>query len=166
MAFTPISTARHSLLPSEGGTSNDAVGFASCYGPHRRSPWRTSDAGLRRRAFPDIPYYVSGEVTHWRNLAHRTSADLEATGMRLRLDTAARRMDVPGRKLLVSSPDGTEELLSYDKLVVGTGAVPVRPPISGLDQLGPADNVHLLHSMGDTFALMWTALGLVETPAL
>ena len=27
-----------------------------------------------------IPYYVSGEVTHWRNLAHRTSADLEATG--------------------------------------------------------------------------------------
>ena len=25
-----------------------------------------------------IPYYVSGEVTHWRNLAHRTAADLEA----------------------------------------------------------------------------------------
>ena len=41
-----------------------------------------------------IPYYVSGEVTHWRNLAHRTTADLEATGMRLRLDTTARRIDV------------------------------------------------------------------------
>ena len=27
-----------------------------------------------------IPYYVSGEVTHWRNLAHRTVADLEAPG--------------------------------------------------------------------------------------
>ena len=49
-----------------------------------------------------IPYYVSGEVTHWRNLAHRTVADLEATGMRLRLDTTARRIDVPGRKLLVT----------------------------------------------------------------
>ena len=23
-----------------------------------------------------IPYYVSGEVTHWRTLAHRTYADL------------------------------------------------------------------------------------------
>src|SRR6516164_4545994 len=34
-----------------------------------------------------IPYYVSGEVTHWRNLAHRTYADLEAAGMRLRLNT-------------------------------------------------------------------------------
>ena len=105
-----------------------------------------------------IPYYVSGEVTHWRNLAHRSLADLEAAGMRLRLDTTARRIDVPGRKLLISSAEG-EELLSYDKLVVGTGALPVRPPIGGLagpDALGAGDGVHLLHSMGDTFAVMQT----------
>src|SRR6202034_4161065 len=37
-----------------------------------------------------------------------------------------------------------------------TGAVPVRPPIGGLDTLGPDDGVHLLHSMGDTFAVMRT----------
>jgi len=106
-----------------------------------------------------IPYYVSGEVTHWRNLAHRTLVDLEAAGMRLRLDTTARRIDVPGRKLLVTSADGAEELLGYDRLIVGTGAVPVRPPIAGLAgpaALGPDDGVHLLHSMGDTFAVMAT----------
>ena len=106
-----------------------------------------------------IPYYVSGEVTHWRNLAHRTHADLEAAGMRLRVDATARRIDVPGRKLLVTTANGGEELLGYDKLVIGTGAVPVRPPITGLsgpDALGPADGVHLLHSMGDTFAVMHT----------
>jgi NADPH-dependent 2,4-dienoyl-CoA reductase/sulfur reductase-like enzyme len=103
-----------------------------------------------------IPYYVSGEVTHWRDLAHRTTADLEATGMRLRLDTTARRIDVAARKLLVTALGGADELVSYDKLIIGTGAVPVRPPISGLDQLGPADGAHLLHSMGDTFALMRT----------
>ena len=106
-----------------------------------------------------IPYYVSGEVTHWRNLAHRTLADLEAAGMRLRLDTTARRIDVPGRKLLVTTAEGGEEVLGYDKLVIGTGAVPVRPPIIGLsgpDALGPAEGVHLLHSMGDTFAVMRT----------
>src|SRR5579863_9654599 len=76
-----------------------------------------------------IPYYVSGEVTHWRNLAHRTLADLEAAGIRLRLDTTARRIDVSGRKLLISSAGGEEDVVSYDKLIVGTGAVPVRPPI-------------------------------------
>ncbi len=106
-----------------------------------------------------IPYYVSGEVTHWRNLAHRTSADLEATGMRLRLDTTARRIDAAARKLLVTGPDGAEDVLGYDKLIVGTGAVPIRPPIGGLagpGALGPADGVHLLHSMGDTFAVMRT----------
>jgi NADPH-dependent 2,4-dienoyl-CoA reductase/sulfur reductase-like enzyme len=106
-----------------------------------------------------IPYYLSGEVTCGRNLAHRTLADLEAAGMRLRLDTTARRIDVPGRKLLVTSSGRGEELLGYDRLVIGTGAVPVRPPISGLagpGALGPDDGVHLLHTMGDTFAVMAT----------
>jgi len=106
-----------------------------------------------------IPYYVSGEVTHWRNLAHRTVADLEATGMRLRIDTTARRIDVAGRKLLITTASRGEEVLSYDKLIVGTGAVPVRPPIQGVagpGALGPDDGVHLLHSMSDTFAVMRT----------
>jgi NADPH-dependent 2,4-dienoyl-CoA reductase/sulfur reductase-like enzyme len=106
-----------------------------------------------------IPYYLSGEVTPWTNLAHRSIADLEAAGMRLRLDTTARRIDVPGRKLLIVTAGGGEELLGYDKLIVGTGAVPVRPPIGGVsgpDALSPTDGVHLLHSMGDTFAVMAT----------
>ena len=50
-------------------------------------------------------------------------------------------------------------MLSYDKLIVGTGAVPVRPPIQGVagpGALSPEDGVHLLHSMGDTFAVMRT----------
>ena len=86
-------------------------------------------------AFPNfsicgIPYYVSGEVARWPDLAHRTRADLEAAGMGLRLDTTARRIDVAARQLLVTGPDGADDVISYDQLVIGTGARPVRPPRS------------------------------------
>jgi len=106
-----------------------------------------------------IPYYVSGEVTHWRNLAHRTLDDLKATGMQVRLNTLATKIDVSGRRLHVTDEAGVEDQLAYDQLVVGTGAVSARPPIEGLvgpGALGPADGVHLLHSMGDTFELVRT----------
>lgn len=106
-----------------------------------------------------IPYYVSGEVAHWRNLAHRTTADLEATGMRLMLDTRVTAIDVDGHQVSLRNADGHESSLAYDRLVVGTGAVPVVPPIEGVSgpaPLGEADGVHLLHTMGDTFSLTRT----------
>lgn len=100
-----------------------------------------------------IPYYFSREVQPWQSLAHRTHADLEATGMNLRLDTLATSIDVDGRALTVRDATGTESTIAYDELMVGTGASPSTTGIVGLDQLGPDDGVHLLHSMGDTFAL-------------
>ena len=104
-----------------------------------------------------IPYYVSGEVTHWTNLAHRTAADLAATGMNVLTDTRATRIDGDAHTLEIVDSSGHSRHLDYDSLIVGTGAVSARPPLSGLigpDALGPADGVHLLHSMGDTFEVM------------
>jgi NADPH-dependent 2,4-dienoyl-CoA reductase/sulfur reductase-like enzyme len=100
-----------------------------------------------------IPYHVSGEVPDWRSLAHRSRADLEAAGLRLCLDTRAEHIDPGARTVTVTGPNGRTEQVGYDRLILGTGAVPVRPPIAGLDRLGPTDGVHLLHTMTDTFAL-------------
>ena len=103
-----------------------------------------------------IPYYVSGDVPDWHNLAHRTIAELEATGMTLRLDTVACQIDPDSHRVSLGSGDYGQESLEYDALVLATGALPVTPPIAGLDHLGPPEGVHLLHSMGDTFAFMRT----------
>jgi NADPH-dependent 2,4-dienoyl-CoA reductase/sulfur reductase-like enzyme len=100
-----------------------------------------------------IPYFFSGEVAPWHSLAHRTVADLEATGMRLRLDTFATDIDVAGRRLAVRTPDGGVDHIAYDELVVGTGALPSHAGIDGADALTPDDGLHVIHSMGDTFAL-------------
>jgi NADPH-dependent 2,4-dienoyl-CoA reductase/sulfur reductase-like enzyme len=102
-----------------------------------------------------IPYYFSREVNPWQSLAHRTHADLEASGMHLRLDTLATSIDVAGQQLTVRDADGVESTIAYDELMVGTGASPSTAGIAGVGPggLGPDDGVHVLHSMGDTFAL-------------
>jgi NADPH-dependent 2,4-dienoyl-CoA reductase/sulfur reductase-like enzyme len=101
-----------------------------------------------------IPYHVSGEVPDWRRLAHRTAADLDATGMHLRLGTTAERIDADAHEVHVRDARGSRSVIAYDALVIGTGALPVRPPIEGVEHLGPADHVHVIHSMNDTFALI------------
>lgn len=100
-----------------------------------------------------IPYHLSGEVPDWRALAHRTKADLAAAGLELRLSETARRIDPGSGRVIVTDARGAESTLAYDTLVVATGATSFRPPITGLDHLGPDAGVHLLHSMEDTFAL-------------
>ncbi|WP_272944668.1 FAD-dependent oxidoreductase [Kribbella catacumbae] len=95
-----------------------------------------------------IPYHLSGEVPAWQDLAHRTIAEIEATGIALRTNHLATAIDTDA-KVVTATTDGGQVELGYDRLVIGTGAEPLRPPIAGLDTLGPDDGVHLLHTIDD-----------------
>jgi NADPH-dependent 2,4-dienoyl-CoA reductase/sulfur reductase-like enzyme len=92
------------------------AGIAAALGAATR-PGLRRDRGARRRV-PNfsicwLPYAISGEVARWQDLAHRSAADLEATGMRLRTDTRARSVDVAGQQLTVTTADGRGESLPY-----------------------------------------------------
>ena len=95
-----------------------------------------------------LPFYLSGETPDWRDLAHRTRDEIESHGIRLLLDHVAEVVDAESRCLRVSGPDGPLEV-PYDRLVIGTGATPALPDVTGLDLPG----VHVLHTMDDSFAV-------------
>jgi NADPH-dependent 2,4-dienoyl-CoA reductase/sulfur reductase-like enzyme len=96
-----------------------------------------------------LPYWLSGEVADWRALAHRTVADLEASGLRLRLETTAVAIDAAAKRVTAQPRNADAEELAYDRLVVATGADPVRPRLPGADLPG----VRLLHHMDQALEL-------------
>ena len=96
-----------------------------------------------------LPFYLSGEITDWHTLAHRALAELQATGVEFFLGHTARQIDPTRKRVLVTNRQGQGLTFNYNKLIIGTGAVPVPPPISGLDLPG----VFPLHTMEESFAL-------------
>ncbi|MDA3852044.1 MAG: FAD-dependent oxidoreductase [Spirochaetaceae bacterium] len=67
-----------------------------------------------------------------------------------RVETEAIAIDRENKKQTIKNlTTGEEETISYDKLVLTTGASPIRPPIEGIDLQG----VQHLHSMEDAIAL-------------
>lgn len=95
-----------------------------------------------------IPYFLSGEVGEATNLAHRKAADIEALGVELLLDHAVEGIDPASHQVTTRDSSGRIVEHRYDKLVIGTGATSIRPPLPGLDLPG----VFLLRWMDDTFA--------------
>jgi NADPH-dependent 2,4-dienoyl-CoA reductase/sulfur reductase-like enzyme len=109
-----------------------------------------------------LPFYISGETADWRDLAHRKLAELEAAGLQLLLEHRVTSIDPTARTVHALDPAGQVVSLRYDKLVIGTGAEPVRPPIPGLELAG----VHLLHTMEDSFRVHERAAALRAGSAL
>lgn len=96
-----------------------------------------------------LPFYLSGEVEDHRDLAHRSAQEIEEQGINILTDHTARRINADARTVEIIDSEGSSREISYDRLVIGTGAEPARPDISGLDLPG----VYSLHSMHDSFRL-------------
>jgi NADPH-dependent 2,4-dienoyl-CoA reductase/sulfur reductase-like enzyme len=53
-----------------------------------------------------LPYYLPGDVSDWRDLAHRTTSDLEQAGLQLLLDHTAQAIDPAGKQVTISKRGG------------------------------------------------------------
>ncbi|MFI2345573.1 FAD-dependent oxidoreductase [Streptomyces sp. NPDC019443] len=100
-----------------------------------------------------IPYWVGGDVPERDDLIARTPAEHRARGIELRMRTEVTEIDAPGGR--VRSRDletGAESWTGFDKLVIATGARPVRPALPGMD----APGVHGVQTLDDGQALLDT----------
>jgi NADPH-dependent 2,4-dienoyl-CoA reductase/sulfur reductase-like enzyme len=91
-----------------------------------------------------LPYLIGGAVPDWRRLAHRTAFP----GIDVRRRTLAEAIDISAKTVLARL-GGDPLTIAYDRLVIATGAVPVRPDLPGAELPG----VHVLHTMDDSFAV-------------
>ncbi|MFJ7193525.1 FAD-dependent oxidoreductase [Streptomyces bacillaris] len=98
-----------------------------------------------------IPYWVSGDVKHRDDLIARTPEEHRERDIDLRMRTEVTEIDVAGQRVrAVDRESGDAYWTGFDKLVIATGARPVRPALPGID----APGVHGVQTLGDGQALL------------
>ncbi|WP_327279164.1 MULTISPECIES: FAD-dependent oxidoreductase [unclassified Streptomyces] len=98
-----------------------------------------------------IPYWIGGRVGGRDELIARTPEEHRARDIDLRMRTEVVELDLAGGRVRARDLDsGSESWTGYDKLVVATGARPVRPRLPGIG----AHGVHGVQSLDDGQRLM------------
>ncbi|MGW5636606.1 FAD-dependent oxidoreductase [Streptomyces sp. NPDC003832] len=140
----------------------DAAGMSAASQARRmRPPAELEIVAFERGRFSSysacgIPYWVGGDVPDRDRLIARTPEEHRARGIDLRMRTEVLEIDVPGQRVRARDLEtGAESWTSYDKLVIATGARPVRPELPGVD----APGVHGVQTLDDGQALLDTLAG-------
>lgn len=100
-----------------------------------------------------IPYWIGGQVDERADLIARTPAEHRERAIDLRMRTEVVEIDTArGRVRSRDLESGAHAWTGYDRLVLATGARPVRPPLPGID----APGVHGVQNLDDGQALLDT----------
>ncbi|MFG2869121.1 FAD-dependent oxidoreductase [Streptomyces sp. NPDC048338] len=135
----------------------DAAGMSAASQARRlRTPEELEIVAFERGHFTSysacgIPYWVGGDVGSRDELIARSPEEHRARGIDLRTRTEVTEIDVPGQRVRARDVEsGAETWTGFDKLVVATGARPLRPPLPGIDATG----VHGVQTLDDGQALL------------
>jgi NADPH-dependent 2,4-dienoyl-CoA reductase/sulfur reductase-like enzyme len=137
----------------------DAAGMSAASQARRmRDPDELEIVAFERGHFTSysacgIPYWVGGDVAGPDELIARTPEEHRDRGIDLRVRTEVTEIDVERQRVRARDLDsGAESWTSYDKLVIATGARPIRPDMPGAD----APGVHGVQTLDDGQALIDT----------
>ena len=84
-----------------------------------------------------MPYYVGGVVADVEPLIARSPAEFLKRGIEAHVRHEVESIDLSNRRILVRRlGDGAVLSEAFDHLVIATGAVPIRPNLSGSDARG------------------------------
>ncbi|MFF7261739.1 FAD-dependent oxidoreductase [Streptomyces sp. NPDC008159] len=137
----------------------DAAGMSAASQARRlRGPDELEIVAFERSHFTSysacgIPYWVGGDVPERDRLIARSPEEHRARDIDLRMRTEVVEIDVEGGRVRARELDtGDAYWTSYDKLVIATGARPIRPDLPGVD----APGVHGVQNLDDGQALLDT----------
>lgn len=84
-----------------------------------------------------LPYYIGGTITEREKLFLQTpSAFRKRFNIDARVESEVIAIDSSAKSINVRKSDGTVYSENYDKLLLSPGAIPVRPPLKGIDSEG------------------------------
>lgn len=103
-----------------------------------------------------LPYHVGGEIADRDDLLVATPELFrDRFGIDVRTETEAIAIDRDSKSVTLRRPDGSQERLPYDKLILSTGAEPIIPDFAR----GDYRNVGTLWSLGDMDRLLESLAG-------
>ena len=132
------------------------AGGASCAARLRRLDEKAEIVILERGEFVSfancgLPYYIGGEITDKSRLTLQTPQSFKARfNVDVRIFSEVVSVDTINKVVTVHDLDNDQTYQeSYDKLVLSPGAMPIKPPLEGVD----LDNVFTLRNIPDTLKI-------------
>ena len=83
-----------------------------------------------------LPFVIEGIIPSFRDLIVYPPAYFQMLKLNLRTETKVTAINTKDKTIAIACKDDTTETLTYDSLVIATGADPFMPPIKGREKQG------------------------------